>query len=110
MSAAGADRRRPSYAVVWRVGETAACCGKLKLDEDALIFSGASAPQGLRISFCDLASVSIGRCPDERIDGVTSLVVEHRNGERLLTYVFGSLGALRELCDVLARLVPADAE
>lgn len=105
MSATGAERRRPSYAVVWRAGEAELCCGKLELDEDALVLSGVRAPRGLIIPFDDVASVWVGRRPGDRIGGVTSLVVERRNGERLLAYVVGSVGALGELRELLSQLV-----
>jgi hypothetical protein len=95
--------------VVWRVGDGAASCGKLEIHDDALILSGASAPQGLRISLDEVTSVTIGRRPEERIGGVPSLVVERRRGERVLAYVFGSVAALSELREVISACVQATA-
>lgn len=102
MSSDGTRRDLRSRAVVWRVGDSPVSCGKLELDDEGLVLSGASAPQGLRIALGDVTSVSIGRTTDERIDGVASLVVERRSGDRLLAYVFGSVAALSELVELIS--------
>jgi hypothetical protein len=97
---------RTSYGVVWREGEHPLARGKLELLPAAIHLDGMSGsePTACEIPYGDLAEISIGRTPDERIDGRPSLVLAQHTGCTLWIASVAQYGALAEIAERLTAL------
>lgn len=101
---------RRSHAVTWHEDGLPNYTGKLELTPAGLRFEGASAHgrtsvQTLR--YDDIASVRIGRGPDERLQGRPTLLLERRSGGVIRITSLTGLGVIRELADNLEASVSA---
>jgi hypothetical protein len=103
MRARRTGTRPRDYAVVWRDGGGPIASGRLEVADDELVLHGGDAGE-LRIPLGDLASVEVGRGPQERINGEKSVVLERHSCERVLIGALGGIGFVGELTDLLARL------
>jgi len=101
---------RGSHAVTWHEDGLPNYTGKLELTPAELRFEGASARgrtsvQTLRYE--DIASVRVGRGPDERLQGRPTLLLERRSGGLIRISSLTGLGTIRELADNVAASVLA---
>ncbi len=81
--------------------------GRLDLVADRLTLSGGSRvePRLHEIPVDDVADVRIGRRPDERIGGRTTLVLELRDGRVVSVVGFSPVGAVHEVAERLWALI-----
>jgi hypothetical protein len=94
----------PTYAVVWRDRSDRVCAGRAEIDADAVRLRGRRRDGAVAVDlrYPDLAAVRIGRSADERLDGLPTLVLELRDGGRVLVGGVTGAGTLAELADRLA--------
>lgn len=99
-----------SYAVIWRVADGPVCAGQLALVREGFLLDGADRT-GERMSEAvgsgEIASVTIGRAREERVDGRVSLVLERADGERLVIASALGVGLIHEIAERLNN--PPDA-
>jgi hypothetical protein len=99
--------RRPSYAVCWREGDGPVHVGKLELHDGQLTLEGQTADRAgshsLSIVHEEIAGVTIGRSPVERIRGLPSLVVERACGVAVYVTSPVGFGAVQELARALGQ-------
>ncbi len=95
------------YAVVWREAGGPVLAGRLELGVDGLRLKG-SGPRGLlaqrRLEYAGLAEIRIGREPVERLNGLTSLILDRQGAPPIFVAALESPGTVFELGDVLAEL------
>lgn len=96
-----ADRRVPTYAVVWQKGDGPVVPGQLRLDDAGILLFGSIAgrPEEHVLPYRSLGAVRLGHAPDERLTGRPSLLVELRTLERFLIAAIGGFGVLTELAE-----------
>lgn len=96
-----------AYAVVWREADGPVLAGKLELGVDGLSLKG-SGPRGLlarrRLDYADLTEIRIGREPSERLNSLTSVILERHAAPPIFVAALESPGTVFELGDVLAEL------
>ena len=96
----------------WQEADGSLARGSLTLEPEALLLRGKSDKGHhtvRRISFAELAGVSIDRAPNKQLNGNPTLLVERRNGDPLRISP-GGAGLLWELADLLALLVRKESE
>jgi hypothetical protein len=99
-------RSASSYAVFWNQQGTETAIGKLVLEPDAVVLSGASRDGRLAsrtLPYTEIAGVRIGRAREERLNGDPTLIVE-RHGKAPVRIAAYGPGLLHELANLLARL------
>lgn len=96
-----ADRRVPTYAVVWQKGDGPVVPGQLRLDDVGILLFGSLAGRAVEhvLPYRSLAVVRLGHQPDERLTGCPSLLVELQTLERFLIAAIGGFGVLTELAE-----------
>jgi hypothetical protein len=103
----GRDGLSGTYMAIWQAADGAPTRGSLTLEPHALLLRGKTAEgdqTARRIPFTELAGVSIGRGPEDRLGGNPTLLLARRSGDPLRISPSG-IGLLSELADLLARLV-----
>ena len=108
------DRGRPEpvrYAVVFRVGASAATAGALVVEDGRLLLVGRSGEDRVELSlpYSALREVRIGRSGEERLNGHPALVLARRGGPPVRIEPLG-IGLLHELADLLATLASRHAD
>lgn len=101
-----------SYAVVWRESGSV-YRGKLELAPDTIRLHGSSRDGAVRaelLPYEELASVRIGRGPEDLLVGQRTLVLERRSGGRLHVASLDGLGVVHELADQVAELTAGRAK
>jgi hypothetical protein len=95
------------YAIVWREGELPQGTGKLDLLPRALRLNGVcGGEETIRdVGYDELVGLRIGRAPDERIGGRTSLVLERRSAPALRIASFGTPNLVSEIAEGIASLL-----
>ncbi len=96
-----------TYVAIWQEADGAPTRGSLTLEPHALLLRGKTAEGDhtvRRVPFIELAGVSIGRGPEDRLGGNPALLLARRSGGPLRISPSGA-GLLSELADLLARLV-----
>ena len=101
-----------SYAVVWREGEGPVQAGELVLGPTSLrLETGARRERLSAQSLRYEELVSVGTAPpDQRIRGRPTAVVERHRRDRLAIAAVDGLGAVHEIVERLARLLPRRAK
>lgn len=97
---------RQTYGVVWRRGTTPVARGRLELEGPTLRLIGTDGRDVVteEIRYEDLNGVHVGRRPDERIRGRTSLVLELPGQEPLSFTSITEPGVIGELTDRITAL------
>jgi len=97
-----------SLAVMWSEHGGPARPGRLELDGSTLRLEGGShgAAHGHELELTEVARVYVGRRPEERIGGRSTLVLELRAGGTLRIAGIERPGALRELTERIQELLP----
>jgi hypothetical protein len=102
-----------TYAVVWQEPGGPVFAGKLALGPGRLVLGG-SGPGGSLASFGipygDLASVRVGRTPEERLNGLACLVLERRGGPPISIGPVSGTGSVFDVGQALAELISERAE
>jgi hypothetical protein len=95
--------RSTGYAAVWQDGGPA-LAGRIQLGPRALIFEGAGGGfhASRRIAYAQIASLRLGRGPQDRIGGRPALVLALGSGETIRVST-PELGALSELIEALLK-------
>jgi hypothetical protein len=101
-----------SYAVVWREGEGPVQAGELVLGPTSLrLETGARRERLSTKSLRYEELVSVGTAPPgQRIHGRPTAVVERHRRDRLAIATVDGLGAVHEIVERLARLLPRRAK
>jgi len=89
-----------SYAIVWREDDRPSHAGKLELRARGLRLEGNG--ESWELPFEDIATLRVGRGPDDRLVGRPALVVERRNGRALRIATMAEVGTLAELVERIA--------
>jgi hypothetical protein len=100
-----------SYAITWREANGLQYSGRLELKPEYLRLEGGNSTTGgaRHVPYGEIATVGMARRSADRIDGRQTLVVERRDGTAMLFAAVGQPGALAELAERLAGLVPSGA-
>lgn len=101
-----ADGRASEYTVAWRGGGSAVAHGSLRLQDSSLLLSGSGVDGAVvrqRVRLDEIASVRIGRAPDERVQGARSVMLQLRDG-RTVTVAPAGAGEVFELAELVAEL------
>jgi hypothetical protein len=96
-----------SYAVLWSEPRHEVEAGKLELEPGSLRFEGSRGRRGARIhrvAYTEIDGVRVGHCPQERLCGRPSLVLDLAVGGPLRIGSVDSVGTVSELADELTRL------
>jgi hypothetical protein len=91
---------KTSYAVKWREPSGHTFLGRLEFSADALVLEGRDGSEGAVVRtfpFHELRSFRLAETVDERLDGQTTLVVERRTGDLLVTSSVIHAGVVQEL-------------
>jgi hypothetical protein len=91
-----------SYGVVWREGTGEPATGKLELLPRALRLEGRDGSH--EVPYKDVAAIRIGRTGADRINGGPAVVVERRNGERVIISTVAQPSLIGEIAERLAAL------
>ena len=92
------------FAVVFRDG-SAQAAGALRVKQDRLLLSGRGDNGGLEleIPIASLAEVHVGRQPNERLNGYSTLILERRGLPAVMVAPLG-VALLHEIADLLNSL------
>ena len=101
------SRVHTSYAIVWREDDHPSHPGKLELRARGLRLEGNG--ESWELPFDDIASLRIGRGPEDRLVGRPALVVERRNGRALRIATMAEVGTFAELVEQIACLGVGEA-
>jgi hypothetical protein len=93
---------KPSYGVVWREGSGEPATGKLELLPRSLRLDGLDRSQ--EIPYEAVTAVRIGRSPSDRINGGSAVVVERRDGDRIIIATVAQPSLIGEIAERLAAL------
>ena len=90
--------------MVWRKDAGPVVPGQLLLVKVGIRLRGGSRarPEEHELPFRELADVRIAQGPEERIQGLPSLLLELRSLDRFLVAGVGGLGVVNELADLIA--------
>ena len=94
-----------TYAVIWSENGGPVYAGGLELAVEWVVLAGTAPPaleSGEKLFYEELADTWIERRPEARLRGLTTLVIERRNGTPLRIASVQGVGALVELVDRLA--------
>jgi hypothetical protein len=91
-----------SYGVVWREGTGEPATGKLELLSRALRLEGRDGLQ--EVAYEDVAAIRIGRSRTDRINGGPAVVIERREGERVIISTVAQPSLIGEIAERLAAL------
>src|SRR3954451_10573826 len=69
---------RATYAVVWLEDNGPTASGRLEFRERGIALTGASVEREVTLE--ELRAIRVGRSPEDRLDGRSSLVLELREG------------------------------
>ena len=98
-----------TYAVIWQENGFPPYAGKLVVGRRRLSLEGSAtgARQSLhRLLYDEIARVRMGRAPEERLEGRSTVVLERRQGAPLRIATVNGVGETNEVADVIAAHVP----
>lgn len=99
----------PTYAVIWLEPGFPPYAGKLVVGRRRLSLEGSAtgARQSLhRVLYEEIVRVRMGRAPEERLEGRSTVVIERRQGGPLRIATVNGIGETSELADTIAERVP----
>lgn len=101
----------PTYAVIWQEPGFPPYAGKLVVGRRRLSLEGSAtgARQSLRrLLYEEIARVRMGRAPEERLEGRSTVVLERRQGAPLRIATVHGVGVTNEVAERIAEHVPGD--
>jgi hypothetical protein len=97
-----------NYAVIWRDASGPVCAGQLELLRHGFQLEGADRSGADSVEVVDadeICSIRIGRTPQDRVDGRSTLIVERSDGDCLMIASAIGIGMIHEIADQVGHLV-----